>query len=115
VYHLYVCLLLLFLQYLNLWVYFQFDPAAAWITDGKNFGNPVLYNAKFKARFGYNADAPAAFGTAAPLLLHLAITKSGKLDQTSVRNALLNLNEETFMGRVRESDFTSSIRLLQEI
>jgi hypothetical protein len=77
-----------------------FDSTARFAHNGQNFNDSATYAAAFIARFGYEPDSFAAFGTLAPLLLQRAIERAVSLTPSLVRDAVRTLDIETFMGRV---------------
>ncbi len=62
------------------------------------FGSTEGYVKAFKRKFGQEPEYHAAGGTAAALVLGLAIERAGSLDVEKVREELLKMKEETFYG-----------------
>ncbi len=62
------------------------------------FGSTEGYVKAYREKYGEDPEYHSAGGTAAALTLQLALEKAGSLDVEKVREALLNLKEETFYG-----------------
>lgn len=73
-------------------------PSMAW--SGPVFGSAQEFAAGFQKRFGYEPGYHAASGTAAGLLLQLAIEKAGSTDPVKVREAFSTMDVETFWGPI---------------
>ncbi|MBI2874200.1 MAG: amino acid ABC transporter substrate-binding protein [Firmicutes bacterium] len=77
----------------------EWVPSAGW--KGPVFGSSQDYNAKFKARYGADANYYSAAPSAAGIVLEAAIQKAGSLDNDKVREAILSLDMETFYGPIK--------------
>lgn len=64
------------------------------------FGSAGDYAARYEERFGAPPSYQAAESTATALALHLAIEAAGSLETDAVRQALLDLDVETFYGPI---------------
>ncbi len=64
------------------------------------FGTPADYAERYEKRWGEAPPYQSASSTAAGLALQLAIEKAGSLDMDKVRQALQDLDVETFYGRI---------------
>jgi len=62
------------------------------------FGSTEGYVKAFREKYGEEPEYHAAGGTAAALVLQLALEKAGSLEVEKVREALLSLRVETFYG-----------------
>jgi len=71
---------------------------------GPYYANSAAYAKKFKDKFGVEPTFHAASGTAAGIILQMAIEKAGVLDGQAVRNALAGLTGQTFYGNFKFSD-----------
>ena len=80
----------------------QWEPAMAY--DGSYFGSAADYADYYESVWGERPVYQAASSTAAALALHLAIEAAGSLDTDDVREALRELDVETFYGPIRFDD-----------
>jgi branched-chain amino acid transport system substrate-binding protein len=71
-------------------------PNMGW--KGPMFGSSQDYGKRVQEKFGYVAGYHVASGTAAGLLLQLAIEKAASIETDKVREALLGMDVETFWG-----------------
>jgi branched-chain amino acid transport system substrate-binding protein len=71
---------------------------------GLYYADSAAYAKKFKDKFGVEPTFHAASGTAAGIILQMAIEKAGVLDGEAVRNALAGLTGQTFYGNFKFSD-----------
>ncbi|RLJ71244.1 amino acid/amide ABC transporter substrate-binding protein (HAAT family) [Hydrogenivirga caldilitoris] len=62
------------------------------------FGSTRGYVEAYREKYGEDPEYHAAGGTAAALVLQLALEKAGSLEVDKVRSALLSMREETFYG-----------------
>ncbi len=62
------------------------------------FGSTEGYVKAYRKKFGHDPEYHSAGGTAAALILQLALEKAGSLEVDKVRKALLGLKAETFYG-----------------
>jgi branched-chain amino acid transport system substrate-binding protein len=76
----------------------QYHPSAPF--EGEYFGTAKEYAQLFEETYGQEPPYVAAMGTATALTLQLAIEKAGTIETEAVRQALLELDVETFMGPV---------------
>ena len=83
-------------------------PNMGW--KGRDFGSSQDYATRAKERLGYEPGYHVASGTAAGLLLQMAIEKAGSLDTDAVRNALLGLDVETFWGPIAWNDKGQNVK-----
>ena len=65
------------------------------------FGTASEYAERYQAKWGEPPTYQAAGATAAALVLQLAIEKAGSLDTDAVRQAMRELNVETFYGPIQ--------------
>ncbi len=65
------------------------------------FGTARQYGDEFKAKYGYDPTYHAGNASAAGYVLHKAIEAAGSLDAEKIRQALLQLDLQTFFGRVK--------------
>ncbi|WP_423923469.1 amino acid ABC transporter substrate-binding protein [Candidatus Poriferisodalis sp.] len=77
----------------------QWEPAMAY--EGSYFGSAADYADYYESLWGERPVYQAASSTAAALALHLAIEAAGDLDTDEVRDALRELDVETFYGPIR--------------
>ena len=77
----------------------QWEPAMAYA--GAYFGSPADYADYDESLWGERPVYQAASSTAAALALHLAIEAADSLDTDEVREALRQLDVETFYGPIR--------------
>jgi branched-chain amino acid transport system substrate-binding protein len=73
------------------------DPAVKY--KGPLIGDAQAYLDGYKKAYGSEPNYITASGTAGALALQLAIEKAGSLDPVKVRDAMLQLDVETFFGR----------------
>ncbi|MFQ5855609.1 MAG: amino acid ABC transporter substrate-binding protein [Anaerolineae bacterium] len=76
----------------------QWHPSLAY--EGQWFGSASDYRDRFVAMFGEEPDYHHAESTAAALALGVAIQQAGSLDTDAVRQALQELNIDTFYGPI---------------
>lgn len=86
-----------------------------WLPTLKYEGEPTLGSAAqfvetFKKLKNYEPYYHAASGSAAGLMLQLAIQKAGKLDTDPVRQALLSLEPQTFWGPIGWNDQGKNVK-----
>jgi branched-chain amino acid transport system substrate-binding protein len=74
------------------------DPAVKY--KGPLIADAAAYETGYEKAFGSKPNYITAAGTAGALSLQLAIEKAGSLDPVKVRDAMLELDVETFFGRV---------------
>ena len=74
-------------------------PAMAY--EGESFGTASAYADTYEGLWGEPPIYQAAGSTAAALALHLAIETTGSLDTDAVRDALRDLDIDTFYGPIR--------------
>jgi branched-chain amino acid transport system substrate-binding protein len=67
------------------------------------FGTAADYQARYVGRYGEKPSYMPPSGSAVALSLQLAIEKAGSVDVEAVRKALLELDVETFYGRINYS------------
>ncbi|MGK7917331.1 MAG: ABC transporter substrate-binding protein [Prochloraceae cyanobacterium] len=67
---------------------------------GKYFGSSSEYAELYQAKWGEPATYQAAGSTAGALSLHLGIEKAGSLETDAVRQALRDINVNTFYGPI---------------
>ncbi len=67
----------------------------------KYFGTAKDYAADIKSKFGHAPDYHDAEASAACLALVLATEKAGSTDADAVRNAMANLDTESFFGKIK--------------
>ncbi|WP_419552674.1 amino acid ABC transporter substrate-binding protein [Candidatus Poriferisodalis sp.] len=77
----------------------QWEPAMAY--EGSYFGSAADYADYYESLWGERPVYQAASSTAAALALHLAIEAADSLDADEVREALRELDVETFYGPIR--------------
>ena len=70
------------------------------------FGTAEQYGQDFEAEYGYSATHDNAAASAAVEVLKLAVEAAGSLDQTAVRDALREIDLQTFFGPVNFDDTT---------
>ncbi|WP_420627048.1 amino acid ABC transporter substrate-binding protein [Candidatus Poriferisodalis sp.] len=80
----------------------QWEPAMAY--EGSYFGSAADYADYYESLWGERPVYQAASSTAAALALHLAIEAAGSLEFDDVREALQELDVETFYGPIRFDD-----------
>jgi branched-chain amino acid transport system substrate-binding protein len=78
--------------------------------DGELFGSVQQYVDAFKKTKNYLPLYHAASGSAAGLMLQLAIQKAGKLDTDAVRAAFLELEPRTFWGPIGWNDEGKNVK-----
>jgi branched-chain amino acid transport system substrate-binding protein len=83
-------------------------PNMGW--KGRDFGSSRDYVKLAKDRLGYEPGYHVASGTAAGLLLQMAIEKAGSLDIEAVRKALLAMDVETFWGPIAWNDKGQNVK-----
>ena len=76
----------------------QWEPSMSY--EGAYFGSASDYAERYEAEFGSLPPYQSASATAAALALHLSVEAAGSLDSDAVRDALRNLNADTFFGRI---------------
>ncbi|RMG85196.1 MAG: branched-chain amino acid ABC transporter substrate-binding protein [Chloroflexi bacterium] len=76
----------------------QWDPSLAY--EDEWFGSASDYAERYEERFGIPPSYQAAESTATALVLHQAIEMAGSLDTDAVRQALLDMELETFYGPI---------------
>lgn len=62
------------------------------------FGDTAGYVKAYRDKYGEDPEYHSAGGTAAAMVLQLALERAGSLDVDKVRSALLNMRVETFYG-----------------
>ncbi len=77
---------------------------------GPAYGSAEDYGKLVKAKYGYEAGYHVASGTAAGLLLQLAIEKAGSTETDKVRAALLGMDVETFWGPTKWSEQGKNVK-----
>ncbi len=80
--------------------------SSQWDTDLKYtgtdlFGTPAAYTQQYVAMFGHQPAYQSADGTAAALAFQYAIQAAGSIDPAKVRDALANLDVQTFFGEIK--------------
>jgi branched-chain amino acid transport system substrate-binding protein len=79
-----------------------------WVPNQKTrdavFGSAEDYTKLFEKVYGYTPDYHAAGQSCAPLVFQLAIEKAQSLDKDKVRDALFELDTETFFGHIKFND-----------
>ena len=76
----------------------QWESSMSW--EDEYFGTPADYSARYEAMWGELPSYQAAESTATALALQLAIENAGSLDMDAVRQALFDLDVETFYGPI---------------
>jgi branched-chain amino acid transport system substrate-binding protein len=76
----------------------QWEATMAW--EGEWFGTAADYAARFENLWGEPPVYQAASATASALALHVAIEQAGTTETEAVRDALRNLNIDTFYGPI---------------
>lgn len=61
----------------------------------------AIYAKEYKEKYGKAPTYQAASGTAAGIILQIALEDAKSMDTDAVRKALLNMNAETFYGKVQ--------------
>ena len=79
-------------------------PFATSVAAGAHFGTAADYADYYESLWGERPVYQAASSTAAALALHLAIEAADSLDADDVRQALRELDVETFYGPIRFDD-----------
>jgi len=77
---------------------------------GPGFGSAEDYGKLVKAKYGYEAGYHVASGTAAGLLLQLALEKAGSTETDRVRAALLAMDVETFWGPTKWNEGGKNVK-----
>ena len=76
----------------------QWEASMSWSDEW--FGTAAEFAAKYEAKWGEKPSYQAAESTATGLALHLAIELAASLDTDAVRQALYDLNVDTFYGPI---------------
>ncbi len=76
----------------------QWEASMAW--QGEWFGTAADYAARFESLWGEPPVYQAASATASALALHVAIEQAGTTETEAVRDALRNLDIDTFYGPI---------------
>jgi branched-chain amino acid transport system substrate-binding protein len=77
---------------------------------GPVFGSAEDYAKRVKAKYNYEAGYHVASGTAAGLLLQMAIEKAGSTETDKVRAALLGMDVETFWGPTKWNEQGKNVK-----
>jgi branched-chain amino acid transport system substrate-binding protein len=80
----------------------QWDKTLSY--EDEYFGTAADYAERYTERWGEPPPYQSASSTAAALALHLAIEQAGSLEMDAVREALRNLDIETFYGPINFDD-----------
>ncbi len=77
---------------------------------GPVYGSADDYGKLVKSKYGYEAGYHVASGTAAGLLLQLALEKAGSTETDALRAALLGMDVETFWGPTKWNEQGKNVK-----
>ncbi len=80
----------------------QWEATMSW--EDEWFGTAAEYAERYEAKWGEPPTYQAAESTATALALHLAIEAAGTMDMDAVRNALYDMDVNTFYGPINFDD-----------